>query len=105
VASEGKRKTRLREVRDALGFNQDEAALRTGLSLRTYQRLEAGELENPPIRHLTNCALGFGVELEEVCQPEWLAWKPPHSKMSEPLPVDGPRRTGLERLRSSRRGS
>lgn len=49
-------------------------AERTGIPLRTYQRLEAGMIPNPPIRYLVNCAIVLEVELEAVCEPEWLRW-------------------------------
>jgi len=87
VPDERKRKTRLRQIREALGLSQDSAAATAGLSVRTYQRLETGALQDPPIRNLVNCALAFGVELEEVCEPEWLAWRPPSPRRKQPIPL------------------
>ena len=99
MASERKPKTRLRQIREALGLSQDGAAATAGLSLRTYQRLEAGGLPNPPIRHLVNCALAFGVDLEEVCEPEWLEWNPPTPKRPEPPPLTRSQRAAIARRR------
>lgn len=38
----------------------------TGIPLRTYRKLESGEIENPGIRYLINCALVLKMSLEEV---------------------------------------
>lgn len=57
-------------------------AERTGISLRTYQRLESGRVENPPLRYLTNCALVLDVDLLAILEPTWLEWLP--------LSVDAP---------------
>ena len=69
-------RTRLAEVRSKRipVIKQETMAERTGIPLRTYQRLEAGKIPNPPIRYLVNCAMVLEVELEAVCEPEWLRW-------------------------------
>jgi transcriptional regulator with XRE-family HTH domain len=69
-------RTRLSEARAHIGFSQEEMAERTGISLRTYQRLESGRVENPPLRYLVNCAIALGVELDDILEPEWLEWLP-----------------------------
>lgn len=69
-------RTRLAELRIKRipVMKQETMSVRTGIRLRTYQRLEAGKIPNPPIRYLVNCAIVLGVELEAVCEPEWLRW-------------------------------
>jgi transcriptional regulator with XRE-family HTH domain len=69
-------KTRLSQVRAHVLFSQEEMAERTGISLRTYQRLESGRLENPPLRYLVNCAIALGVELTDILEADWLDWLP-----------------------------
>jgi transcriptional regulator with XRE-family HTH domain len=69
-------RTRLGELRQKTrpSIKQEAMSERAGIPLRTYQRLEAGKIPNPPIRYLVNCAIVLGVELEDVCEPEWLRW-------------------------------
>ena len=66
--------TRLKIWRERANLTQEQMSKETGIPLRTYQRLEAGGLYNPPIRYLVNCAVVHGVSLSEVCEPEWLDW-------------------------------
>lgn len=47
-----------------------------GLTERTYARLERGDMPNPPIRYLSNCALILDVDLVSVCEDEWLEFTP-----------------------------
>jgi transcriptional regulator with XRE-family HTH domain len=95
-----KRKTALREARETIGVRQEEMAERTGIPLRTYQRLESGGLANPPIRYLVNCALTLTLELAEVCEPEWLAWLPTeHAAQPTPLSPNQAERVGWLRHR------
>jgi transcriptional regulator with XRE-family HTH domain len=49
---------------------------KTGIPLRTYLRLENGEMENPPITYLVNCAIVLNMPLEDICEAAWLAWSP-----------------------------
>jgi transcriptional regulator with XRE-family HTH domain len=69
-----KPRTRLAVLRDTAGLTQPEMADRTGIPLRTLQRLESGAVENPPIRYLVNCAFVLGVELDDVLEPGMLRW-------------------------------
>lgn len=46
----------------------------TGISLRTIQRLELGEVSSPPLRYLVNIAIVLDVELDEILDEEWLTW-------------------------------
>jgi transcriptional regulator with XRE-family HTH domain len=68
-------RSRLFERRKAAGLSQRELAKRTGISLRTLQRMERLEVDNPPIRYLVNCAIALGCELEELIEPAWRKWK------------------------------
>jgi transcriptional regulator with XRE-family HTH domain len=43
----------------------------TGMSRSAYWRLERGLTPNPPLRHLTNCAIVLGVPVEELIEEEW----------------------------------
>jgi transcriptional regulator with XRE-family HTH domain len=81
-----KPRTRLGELRRRRipVIKQEAMAERTGIPLRTYQRLEAGKITNPPIRYLVNCAIVLGVDLEEVCEPEWLRWSELSAGADEP---------------------
>ncbi len=69
-----KRATKLARLRYERDVPQRELAEATGLSLRTLKRLELGEIPNPPIRYLANCALALGARLEDVAEDEWLTW-------------------------------
>jgi transcriptional regulator with XRE-family HTH domain len=71
-----KRVTRLAQVRFWRGATQEELAKAVGTSLNTVRRLEAGQVSNPPLRVLVNCALALGVELVDVAEPEWMEWWP-----------------------------
>lgn len=62
---------RIYELRTAAGWSQKDLAQRAGLSLRTLQRIERLEIDNPPIRYLSNCAIALGCPLEDVIEPEW----------------------------------
>lgn len=67
-------RTLLAQERQRARLSQEQLAEQTGVSLRTLQRLERGELDNPPVRYLVNCAIVLGVSLEAVMQPEWSGW-------------------------------
>lgn len=100
MAGERKRKTVLQEARETIGLTQEDMARRVGIPLRTYQRLEAGGLANPPIRYLVNCALALTLELPEVCEPEWLEWLPsPQSPEPRPLSAREAYGVGVLRVR------
>lgn len=67
-------KSKVHFERDAAGHTQAFMSEHTGIPLRTYRRLENGELTNPPIRYLVNCAIVLNVALESVCEEDWLRW-------------------------------
>jgi transcriptional regulator with XRE-family HTH domain len=57
-----------------LEISQRQLSKLTGISMRTIQRLDAGEVDNPPIRHLVNIALVLDVLVLDICEDEWLSW-------------------------------
>ena len=61
---------RLAAVRLRRGMTQREVAAGTGISNTVYQRLERGEIDNPPLRYLTNCALLLGVRVGDLIEDE-----------------------------------
>jgi transcriptional regulator with XRE-family HTH domain len=66
--------SKLHQARLARGVTQEELARVTGISRRTLQRIERGEMSNPHIRQLTNCALALGLELDDLIEDEWRQW-------------------------------
>jgi transcriptional regulator with XRE-family HTH domain len=56
------------------GVTQEELARAVGVSVPTYRRLERGQVANPKLRHLVNCAIALGVELGDVVEDSWLEW-------------------------------
>lgn len=53
---------------------------KTGIPLRTYRRLESGQIDDPPISYLVNCAIVLNIPFEDVCETDWLRWR----KQTEP---------------------
>lgn len=81
-------RTRLGRARVARHVSQAALARATGISPRTIQRLEQGEVPNPPIRYLTNCAIALGVPLTELIETEWEAWTVFDARTPTPPPED-----------------
>lgn len=79
--------------------SQADLAQVTGLSVRTYRRLEAGQIQNPPIRYLANVARALGVPLEDVLEDEWVQWTAFSEGSREP-PPGWEQTRGLSWLRS-----
>lgn len=67
-------RTRLAELRLWRGLTQEHMVAFTGLSYNTYVELERGNLPNPRIAQLANCALVLQVPLECVIEPAWREW-------------------------------
>jgi transcriptional regulator with XRE-family HTH domain len=63
--------TAIEKMRIAAGWTQAEFAGQARISVRTLQRIESGEMDNPPIRYLTNIAIALGCELDDVIEPAW----------------------------------
>jgi uncharacterized Tic20 family protein len=57
--------TRIKELRNRQGFSQEELSAKSGLSLRTIQRIENGETE-PRGDSLKRLAITFGVSPDEI---------------------------------------
>jgi len=64
-------RTRIEKRRLLLGLSQTAVAERAGISLRTLQRIEHGEMDNPPIRYLAGIAQALSMSLDDVIEPEW----------------------------------
>jgi len=67
-------RSRLAAARRHRGLRQEDVAPAVGLSLSTYRRLENGQLENPPLRYLVNCAIVLKVSLTSLIEDEWCEW-------------------------------
>lgn len=67
--------TKIAKRRKAKKLTQKELAERAGLSLRTVQRIERGEVDNAPLRYLVNISWVLGCRLSDVLEEEWLRWK------------------------------
>lgn len=80
--------TRLARARIARRVSQAQLADRTGLSVRTIQRLESGEKTNPPLGFLVNVALALRVDLDDLIEDHWLQWTAFDARRPEP-PEDG----------------
>lgn len=84
-------RTRLAQQRVASGYTQRDMARLTGLSLTMYRRLERGEIDNPGIRWLVNCARALKVPTNELVEPSWAEWfvmpNGPQAEPQEPPPT------------------
>jgi transcriptional regulator with XRE-family HTH domain len=80
--------TRLARARLSRGVTQEELAEAVGISVPTLRRLEQGEVDNPKLRYLVNCAIALGVELDEVLEDEWLEWRPFNKEAADPPQPD-----------------
>jgi transcriptional regulator with XRE-family HTH domain len=65
---------------------QEELAAAIGVSPPTLRGLERGEVENPKLRTLVNCAIALGVELADVLEDDWLEWLPTGGAKRPPKP-------------------
>ncbi|MDP1793783.1 MAG: helix-turn-helix transcriptional regulator [Acidimicrobiales bacterium] len=78
-------KTQLNYIRREQRVSQADLAAITGISLRNLSRLENGEMTNPPLRYLVNCARALGVPWQQLVEPEWEQWEP-ELRPGKPLP-------------------
>jgi len=79
--------TWLARYRRAAAVDQPELASVTGISERTLQRLEAGQVTNPPIRYLVSCAMALGLDdWHLLLEDEWVqplgGHRPRHARSS-----------------------
>lgn len=51
---------------------QRELAELAGLAYSTYRSIEDGRVARPKYGQLKRIAKALGVEVEDICQPEWL---------------------------------
>ena len=58
---------RIREMREIMGYTQEDMAERTEVSLHEYQALENSEMDIP-FTFIYKCALAFGIELTELLE-------------------------------------
>jgi DNA-binding XRE family transcriptional regulator len=86
--------TRLAETRVRSGLTQAQLAVATGLSVSTLQRLEANSMK-PLLWHVVNIALVLDCAVEDLCEDEWLSWRP-----AEAWPADRPRNPATGEPRS-----
>ena len=68
-------RTMIEKMRLSAGWTQAELAGQARISVRTLQRLESFEMDNPPIRYLANLAAALGCELEDLIEPAWREFK------------------------------
>ncbi len=68
--------TLLARARLSKGVTQEELADAVGVSAQTIRRLERGEVENPKLRTLVNCAIALGVDVSDILEDDWLGWLP-----------------------------
>ena len=57
----------IRQRRRELGWGQEEAAQKTGLTVYTYGRIERGEVQ-PKLEQVTKIFLAFGLSLGELTE-------------------------------------
>lgn len=76
--------TSLRKWREERGLTQREMAAATGISLRTYKRLERGLIDNPPLGYLVNCARVLDCDPRDIIEDSWLDWRAFDARAPEP---------------------
>ncbi len=67
--------TRLAAWRLARGVTQRDLARATGMVVGSLRRLERGEIDDPPLRWLVQCAWALGVDFTDLLEDAWLAWR------------------------------
>jgi DNA-binding XRE family transcriptional regulator len=63
--------TAFARVRKGRSVKQVTLAHQTGISIRTIQRLEKGDLDNPGIKTVATLARAMQATVDEVSEPEW----------------------------------
>jgi transcriptional regulator with XRE-family HTH domain len=69
-----KPQTKIAARRQQIRLSQKQLSDLSGISLRTIQRLERGDVENPPIRYLVNLAMALDCQLTDICEDAWFEW-------------------------------
>lgn len=70
-AQRRKARSRLAQARIDKGVTQARLAEVTGLSIATIRRLDRGELNEPPVTYLINCARALEVALDDLLEDRW----------------------------------
>ena len=58
---------RIREMREIIGFSEEQMAGNTGVTVAEYRQVEAGELD-PTFNFLHQCAIAFGVDINALLE-------------------------------------
>lgn len=66
--------TKLARLRIQRQMSQRELELASGIPMRTLQRLEAGQLDNPGLAYLVNLAVVLAVPVEDIVEEDWLVF-------------------------------
>ena len=69
-------RNRLRTLRKANGWTQEQAAERCGVGYKLYQLYELGIKRNPGLLTLEKIGKGFGLDISELLAPEMPRPKP-----------------------------
>jgi DNA-binding Xre family transcriptional regulator len=85
-ASRSALKTKLARMRVLRDYKQADLEDGSGVGLRTIQRLESGELRNPPLWTLVNLAVALECTLEDIIEDDWLQAQPTEFMRSWPGP-------------------
>jgi transcriptional regulator with XRE-family HTH domain len=88
LRSHAKYLSRIALIRIARGVTQRELADAVGVSHKTLRRLESGQMEDPSLALLTNCALALKVRVEQITEPSWSEWKPLRADRTAPPDPD-----------------
>lgn len=84
-------RSRIATQRMRAGLNQRDLHYRSGVPLRTLQRYESGEVENPNLRVLVNVAYALGCDcLSELIEESWLHFRPWERRRDQPGSKDRP---------------
>ena len=74
VGASSKNQTPLARMRLRVGMSQKEVWLATGISQKTYERLERGTVQKVNLAHYVNCAKVLGCPLENILPEQALRW-------------------------------
>ena len=74
-------------------LSQRQLAELTGISIRNIQRLDWGQMDNPPLRYLVNIATVLEVDVFDICEDDWFKWAVLDDKAKKP-PGTRRRRSG-----------
>jgi hypothetical protein len=58
------------------------------MSLANYRRLESGQMQNPLLRYLVNCAIALDVDRATIIEYEWCEWFQSNGALLSPPPAD-----------------